>query len=280
MTEIENDDSPVLLSRQGAVATITLNRPARKNAINDEVWWGLSEACRSLGSDPEIRVVVLTGAGETFCSGADLAGVRAGEHPAARLRRIGGVARTLYEFPKPVIAKVDGVAAGAGWNLALACDIVVASTRARFCQIFTKRGLSLDCGGSWILPRVVGLQQAKRLALSAEMIGADEAFRLGAVTWVKPVEELDRFVEEFAVELAALPPIALTQTKVLLNGGADLTLAQSIENEALAQVVNYATEDAPAAFRSFIAKSATPDYTGRWALSAVLSAGAGADGKR
>ena len=258
-------DRPVLVTCAGGVATITLNRPARRNAIDDQSWYLLAEAFADAAADPEVRVVVVTGAGGDFCAGADLAGRAENEHPVSRMRRIGNVALALNEMPKPVIAQVDGIAVGAGWNLALAADIVVASTRARFSQIFAHRGLSVDFGGSWLLPRIVGLQQAKRLVLLAEMIDADEALRLGAVTWIKPPEEMDAFVTETARRLAALPPVALAQSKALLNGGADQTLRQALESETHAQAVNFATEDAPAALRAFLEKSVAPTYTGRWA---------------
>jgi 2-(1,2-epoxy-1,2-dihydrophenyl)acetyl-CoA isomerase len=264
--EPADPDRPLQVTRSGGVATITLNRPTRKNMIDDRSWYLLSDAFANVAADADVRVVVVTGAGGNFCAGADLAGRAEDEHPISRLRRIGGVALALNELPKPVIAKVDGVAAGAGWNLALACDLVVASTRARFSQIFARRGLSVDFGGSWLLPHIVGLQQAKRLALLADLIDAEEALRLGAVTWVKPPEELDSFVAEIADRLAGLPPMALTQSKALLNAGVDQTLRQAIESETRAQAVNYATEDAPAALRAFVEKSGTPVYTGRWAV--------------
>jgi enoyl-CoA hydratase/carnithine racemase len=259
-------DSPVLVTRDGQTATLTLNRPASKNAIDDQSWYLLSAALADLAADSGVRVVVVTGAGGNFCAGADLAKKAHDEHPNSRMRRIGNVAIALNELPKPVIAKVDGVAAGAGWNIALACDFIVASANARFCQIFARRGLSVDFGGSWLLPRIAGLQQAKRLALLADMIDAEEALRLGLVTWVKPARELDAFVAALAQRLAALPPVALAQSKALLNQGANQTLREAIDNETRAQAVNYATEDAPAALQAFIDKTEPPDFTGRWAV--------------
>jgi 2-(1,2-epoxy-1,2-dihydrophenyl)acetyl-CoA isomerase len=150
--------------------------------------------------------------------------------------------------------------------MALACDVVVASSRARFSEIFVRRGLSIDFGGSWLLPRIVGLQQAKRLSLLAEVIDADEAYRLGMVTWVRPPDEIDDFVVDLAQRMSAMPPIALEQTKRLLNEGVGVDLPTALRNEAAAQAVNFATEDAPAAFRAFLDKSDPPPYTGRWAV--------------
>jgi enoyl-CoA hydratase/carnithine racemase len=257
---------PVVLSSAGGVTTITLNRPERKNAIDESMWRTLFEAFQNVRNDADTRVVVLQGAGGDFCDGADVAKSQHEEHPVPRLRRIGDVALALFQLPMPVIAKVDGVAAGAGCNMALACDLVVASSRARFTEIFTRRGLSIDFGGSWLLPRVIGLQQAKRLSLLAEVIDAAEAHRLGMVTWVQAVDQIDDFVADVAQRLAALPPIALEQTKALLNEGVGADLAAAIRNEAAAQAVNFATEDAPAAFRAFLDKTDPPRYTGRWAV--------------
>lgn len=262
-----NAQEPVLLTSSDGIATITLNRPDRKNAVDGAMWATLTELLQQLRNDPDVRVLVLQGAGGDFCAGADVAKSSQAEHPVSRLRRIGDVALALFDLPLPTIAKVDGVAAGAGCNMALACDLVVASDRARFSEIFTRRGLSIDFGGSWLLPRIVGLQQAKRLAFLAEVIGADEAERIGLVTWVKPGAELDDFVTSLAIQLAASPPIALEQTKSLLNQGVGLDLAAAIRNESTVQAVNFATEDAPAAFRAFLDKTEPPAYTGRWVLS-------------
>src|SRR3954462_3531023 len=179
-----NSTDPVILSSADGVTTITLNRPERKNAIDESMWRTLSEMLRHVRNDADTRAVVLTCAGGDFCAGADVAKSTHQEHPIPRLRRIGDVALALFELPMPVIAKVDGVAAGAGCNMALACDFVIASTRSRFTEIFTRRGLSIDFGGSWLLPRIAGMQQAKRLAFLAEVIDAEEAYRLGLVTWL------------------------------------------------------------------------------------------------
>jgi enoyl-CoA hydratase/carnithine racemase len=262
------DESTVLVSRGGeggAVCTVTLNRPHRKNAIDVPTWDALGAALREAGQDPEVRVVVLTGAGGDFCAGADLHAGRGDTHPLERMHRINEAAIALHELGKPAIAKVDGVAVGAGWNLALGCDLVVATPAARFSQIFAKRGLSVDFGGSWLLPKLVGLQQAKRLALLADMIDAEEAHRLGLVTFVTPAEELDAFVADLADRLAAAPPVALAQTKALLNAGADVTLREALANEARAQAINFATEDVPAAYLAF-RDGTEPQYTGRWAV--------------
>lgn len=255
----------LLTSRDGEVLTLTLNRPERKNAINTDLWAALRENLTAAAGAPGVRAIVLTGAGGDFSAGADLSGGVAPGHPMDRMRAVNEVALLLHELPIPSIAKIDGVAVGAGWNLALGCDLVVATPRARFSQIFARRGLSLDFGGSWLLPKLVGLQQAKRLALLAEMIDAAEAYRLGLVTWVIEPVEIDRYVTDLAARLAAGPPVALAQSKALLNEGADHSMREALAAEARAQTINFATADAPAAFAAFLDKR-EPTFTGEWAV--------------
>jgi len=259
-------EAPVLLSddRDG-VRTLTLNRPHRKNAINPELWIALRDALNAAGRDGGVRALVITGAAGSFCSGADIS-VPEDIHPKYKLQRLTDVALALHELPIPTVAKVTGVAVGAGWNLALGCDLVVAMPESTFSQIFSKRGLSIDLGGSWLLPKLVGLQQAKRLTLLAETIDAAEAHALNLVTWVVPAAEIDAFVDDLTGRLAAGPPVALAQSKALLNEGADRTMRDALANEARAQVGNFATADAQAAYAAF-AQRREPSFTGRWALS-------------
>jgi len=259
-------EGPVLLSDDSdGVRTLTLNRPHRKNAINPELWSALWDALNEAGRDRGVRALVITGSGGSFCSGADIS-VRDDIHPKYKLQRLTDVALALHELPIPTVAKVTGAAVGAGWNLALGCDLVVATPESTFSQIFSKRGLSIDLVGSWLLPKLVGLQQAKRLTLLAETIDAAQAHALNLVTWVVPAAEIDAFVKDVTDRLVAGPPIALAQTKALLNEGADRTLRDALANEARAQVVNFATADARAAYAAF-AQRREPSFTGRWALS-------------
>lgn len=254
----------LLTSDLDGVRTLTLNRPDRKNAINARLWEELADALRAAARDTELRALVITGAGGAFCSGADI-GTPEDIHPRHKLRRLTDVALALHELSVPTIAKVTGVAVGAGWNLALGCDFVVATPESRFCQIFSKRGLSVDLGGSWLLPKLVGLQQAKRLVLLAEMIDAEEARSLGLVTWVKTADEIDGFVTDLTARLAAGPPVALAQSKALLNDGANATLREALANEARAQPGNFATADSTEAYAAFAAKRDAV-FTGQWAL--------------
>jgi 2-(1,2-epoxy-1,2-dihydrophenyl)acetyl-CoA isomerase len=255
---------------------VTINQPDKKNAINSAMWDGLSEIFREIASRAADRVVVVTGAGNDFCSGADLSGRGgagaarsaggAGEqnqvHHLAAMRRVNDACIALQRLPQPTIAKVRGVAVGAGCNLALGCDLVVASSTARFSEIFARRGLSLDFGGSWLLPRRIGMHRAKELALLAEIIGAKDALEMGLINRVLPDNEVDAFVDNWARKLAAGPPIALAQTKRLLNNSLNVTLEEALDDEAAAQTINFATSDTAEAMRAFIEKR-EPKFTGR-----------------
>ncbi len=247
----------------GGVRTITLNRPEKKNAINGVMWDELLAAFADAGSDAGTRVVVVTGAGGAFCSGADLSdGVAVSSAGLASMRHVGDVCLALHRVPKPTIAKVGGVAAGAGLNLALGCDLVVASDDARFSEIFSRRGLSIDFGGSWVLPRLIGLHKAKELAFFADVITAKEAADFGIVNRVVPAAQLDAVVDDWAGRLAAGPPIALSLTKTLLNNAMAVSMAQAVEDEARAQTVNFNTADLVEAVSAFVEKR-EPRFEGR-----------------
>jgi 2-(1,2-epoxy-1,2-dihydrophenyl)acetyl-CoA isomerase len=245
------------VTRSESIATVTINRPQRKNAVTGDMWAQLAETFRSLAADTEVRCVVITGAGGEFCSGADLAARSASGkpmHQLAAMRHVNDAALSLHRMPQPTIAKVRGVAVGAGCNMALGCDLVVASETARFSEIFAKRGLSLDFGGSWILPRRVGLHRAKELALFGDIISAADARELGLVNRVLPDGELDAFVDEWAKRLAAGPPIALALTKRMLNNAMNVTMEEALDDEGAAQTVNFATKDTLEAMEAFMQK--------------------------
>jgi enoyl-CoA hydratase/carnithine racemase len=245
------------IERAGGVVTVTLNRPEKKNAVNDVMWNELLATFRAINdSSDEDRVVVITGAGGSFCSGADLSGGEAdiAGNGLARMRHIGDVCLALHGIQQPTVAKVVGVAAGAGLNLALGCDLVVASDDARFSEIFARRGLTIDFGGSWVLPRLIGLHKAKELVLLADIIDAKEAMDIGLVNRVVPASSIDAFVDDWASRLAAGPPLALSMSKRLLDQSASLSLAQAIEAEAQAQNVNFASADTTEAMQAFLDK--------------------------
>jgi len=253
------------VERTDGVTTITFDRPDRRNAIDDTMWDELAELAARLVRSTGDRCVVLTGSGGAFCSGADLSGEAAegeGMHQLARMRRINAVVQAFHELPQPTIAKVTGVAAGVGLSLALGCDLVVASPDARFSAIFAKRGLSLDGGLSWILPRLVGLHRAKQLALFADVIPADEALALGIVNRIVPTAEIDRLVDDWAKRLAAGPPIALAMTKRMLNRAFEQSFEQALDDEARCQTVNFGTRDTVEAIMAFVQKR-DPTFHGR-----------------
>lgn len=240
---------------ENGVVTVTLNRPEKKNAINQTMWEELGATFREIGQSPTDRVMVLTGAAGEFCAGADLSpdGV-ADWHQLDRMHFYGWVGLALHEIPKPVIAKIRGVAIGAGLNMALGCDLIVASDTARFSEIFAKRGLALDLGGSWVLPRLVGMHKAKELALLAEIIPAAEAERIGIVNRVVPDAELDTFVDDWAQRLASGPPLALQMTKRMLTNSFSTTMSEALHWEAMAQTVTGGTEDTREAMKAFFQK--------------------------
>lgn len=252
----------LLLDRADGIVTITLNRPQRKNAADAAMWLELLEVFRDIRGRSDDRVVVITGAGDAFCSGADLSSGGSGQHQLAAMRHIRDVALALHDLPQPTIAKVNGVAAGAGCNLALGCDLIVASERARFSEIFARRGLSVDFGGTWLLPRLVGLHKAKELAFFADIIDAPRAVELGLVNRLVAHDELDGAVQEWALRLAQGPPIALAQTKAMLNRSAQGTMDQALEMEGWSQTVNFATADTREAITAFVEKR-EPRFEGR-----------------
>src|SRR3984885_7459176 len=249
----------LLVTSQDGVTTVTMNRPERKNAANGTMWRELPSVFEDGATDREVRVMVLTGAGDAFCSGADLgdpsdvAG-RIGDPYLTQMRARGDVALRLHRMPKPTIAKVGGIAAGAGMSMALGCDLVVASDTARFSQIFAKRGLSIDFGASWLLPRLIGLHRAKELAFFADIIDAHEAREFGLVNRVVPADQLDGFVDDWAARLAAGPPLALSMTKTMLNNSFAVSMDQALEDEARSQTVNFGSQDTWEALKAFTEK--------------------------
>jgi enoyl-CoA hydratase/carnithine racemase len=250
------------ITRDGGVVTITLNRPEKKNAANNTMWDELLATFRQIARSDEDRVVVITGAGGAFCAGADLWAGGVERHQLAKMRDITDVALALHRLPQPTIAKVRGVAVGAGMNLALGCDLVVASDNARFSEIFAKRGLSIDFAGSWLLVRRIGLHKAKELVLFGDIFDAAEADRIGLVNRVVADGELDAFVDDWARRLAGGPPIAMAQSKRLLDNAMQMTFEQALDDEGSSQTVNFSTRDTAEAIKAFTEKR-DPRFQGR-----------------
>jgi enoyl-CoA hydratase/carnithine racemase len=257
----------LLIERADGVVTCTLNRPEKKNAVTQEMWLGLIDLFEAVATNPDDRVLVITGAGDGFCSGADLGDTGTAEAASgvggalAGMRIVGQAALGLHDLGKPTIAAVNGVAAGAGCNLALGCDIVIASDHARFSEIFSKRGLVVDFGGSWILPRLVGMHRAKELVLLADVIDATEAERIGLVNRVVAQDQFADTVDEIAARLANMAPLALAASKRLLNQSFAVSMAEAIEGENTAQALMSTTSDTKEAILSFFERR-EPRFTG------------------
>jgi len=247
------------------IVTVTLNRPSKKNALNAGMQVELLDAVSDIAGRATDRVMILTGAGGDFCSGGDLWG--AVEDPVPRqpmhgMRRISALATALHRMPQPVIAKVRGVAVGAGLNMALTCDLVVAADDARLSEIFVKRALVPDFAGTWLLPRRIGMHRAKELAFFGDILSAREALEIGLVNRVVPGAELDAFVDDWARRLAAGPPLAMAMAKQLLNNSLETSIEDALDGEAAAQTYMFTTRDTREAGIAFVEKR-TPTFEGR-----------------
>jgi enoyl-CoA hydratase/carnithine racemase len=255
--------SEIQVTRAAGIVEVTLNRPHRVNALTEDMWRGLHDVLAQIEQDAADRVLILSGAGGNFCSGSDLGtGQRSQEHPMKRMRRANAAVSRLHALPIPTIAKVRGAAVGGGASLALACDFVLASPHAYFCQIFTDRGMSPDTGSSWILPRLVGLQQAKRLAYFGTRLTAEQGRAAGLVSLVENEEDLDGRAAEWAADLAQRAPVALAMTKSLLNSSFESTFDEALAAESAAQTVNQLGDDGREAVAAF-AERRQPRFTGR-----------------
>ena len=230
----------LLVDRAGAVATITLNRPEARNALDLVMRRELVAALDEVEADAAARVLILTGAAGHFSAGGDVKSMQGPQTAAQGRERVSALNRLvmrLVEFPRPVIAMVDGFAVGAGCNLALCCDFIVASDRARFGEVFAKIGLVPDGGGSWLLPRLVGLARAKELIFTADIIDAAEAARIGLVNRVVPAAELASVTRALAERLAQGPARAIAMAKHMVNRAASSDLREALDVEAFSQAI-------------------------------------------
>jgi 2-(1,2-epoxy-1,2-dihydrophenyl)acetyl-CoA isomerase len=249
------------------VAWIVLNRPDAGNAMTGAMRDQISEWVDEASADLAVRVVVITAAGDrAFCSGADLRGGQSAAPPrpegapdnavgdASRVIRRGWqrLVASILDCEKPVIAAVNGTAAGGGMHLALACDLVVAAENARFIEVFIRRGIAPDAGGAWLLARLIGIQKAKELFFFGDDVGAAEAHRIGLVNRVVPADQLEATVTELATRLAQGPTKAIGVAKWLTNRSLDVDRQTAFAEEALAQEMITRTEDSHEGIRSFV----------------------------
>lgn len=258
----------IVFEKKDGIAKLTLNRPETLNSLNTQLITELYEALEESRKDPQVRCIVLTGAGRGFCSGADASelGSKSMEEGAEDfgigMERYNRVIRALRDIEKPVIASVNGPAVAAGMNLALACDIRIASDRARFGEGFVRVGLSPDCGGGYLLWRLVGLSKATELMFTGDIVNAEEAQRIGLVNKVVPHEELEEATLEFARRMAKGPTRAIGLAKKILNRGMEVDLATLLDFEAFAQYQTAASEDSKEGVKAFMERR-EPNFRGR-----------------
>jgi 2-(1,2-epoxy-1,2-dihydrophenyl)acetyl-CoA isomerase len=246
------------------VATITLNRPEVFNALNDEITFELQDALKAIGKDDTIRVVVLTGAGKAFCAGQDLksaAGQEKRSFMESLHKRYNPIIRAMRNLPKPIIAKVNGVAAGAGCSLALACDIIVASEDASLIEVFINIGLVPDSGSSYFLPRLVGMAKAFEWAAMGTKIKAVEAAQYGLINRAVPADQLDKTVEDYVRYFANAPTKSIGLIKKMLAKSATASLEEMLDYEAYCQEIAGSTNDYKEGVKAFLEKR-RPDFKG------------------
>jgi 2-(1,2-epoxy-1,2-dihydrophenyl)acetyl-CoA isomerase len=259
----------LLYEAKDGIAQLTLNRPERLNALGGTLRDDLLDAITRAAADPQVRVMVITGAGRGFCSGGDVKAMNEARERGREGQLVDKFApsrdRTLLamrDAPQPIIAAVNGPAAGAGMNLALGCDVRIASTAATFSQAFIKRGLHPDWGGTYFLPRAVGMAKACELIFTGEIIDAPEALRLGLVGRVVAPEQLLPTARELARKIAAGPPVAIRLAKRALYHNLETDLRAALEFETFAQNVCRDTDDAAEGIRAFVEKR-PPVFRGR-----------------
>ncbi|MCU0418023.1 MAG: enoyl-CoA hydratase-related protein [Cyclobacteriaceae bacterium] len=250
---------------EGGVATITLNRPAVYNALNDEITYELQDALKHVAKDDHVRVVVLTGAGKAFCSGQDLKAV-SGQQKRSFMeslhKRYNPIIRAMRTLPKPIVCRLNGVAAGAGASLALACDVIVATEEASLIEIFVNIGLVPDSGSSYLLPRLVGTAKAFELCAMGSRVMAAEALHLGLVTKVVPTAELDQAVKTYTDHFAQAPTKAIGLIKKMLNKSSTATLDEMLDYEAYCQEIAGQSADYKEGVAAFLEKR-KPVFVGK-----------------
>jgi 2-(1,2-epoxy-1,2-dihydrophenyl)acetyl-CoA isomerase len=263
------EENILLIEKKGKVGVITLNRPDKLNAFNDELTFRLQDALKELEKDKDVRAIVITGAGRGFCAGQDLQSrsisQEVGERPSlgdSIRRRYNPIVAKIRRMEKPIICAVNGVAAGAGASLAFACDFRIAGENVSFIQSFTKVGLVPDSGSTFLLPRLIGATKAFELMLSAEKLPAAEALKLNLINKVVPEAEVMKEAMELADKLAAGPTKAFALTKRAVNRAIFHDLEELLEYEANLQEIAGRSDDFQEGVKAFVEKR-TPAYTGK-----------------
>ncbi|MFD7131132.1 enoyl-CoA hydratase/isomerase family protein [Streptomyces sp. NPDC059894] len=277
--------SDTLIDRFDGVVQVTFNRPGKKNALTAGNWTTLDRVLDEVARNPQDRAVILTGAGGCFSAGADLSGGLDASDGSQKsdaqqqgngkrgltgsplqstlheMRTVNVIIDKLKKLPKPTLAVVDGVAVGVALGLVLACDLVLASDRARFSEVFVKRGLALDGGTSWTLPRAVGVRRAKQMAFFGDTIGAEQALGWGLVNEIVPADSLQKEGAQWGRRLAASPTTALSLIKSLLDNSSQISFAQALEDEARSQHIAFTTKDMHEGVAAFLERR-EPRFTG------------------
>ena len=253
------------VQNENGVYTISLNRPEVYNALNDEITYELQDAFKAVSKDDKVRVVVLTGEGKAFCSGQDLKS-SGGQEKRSFLdslhKRYNPIIRAMRNLPKPIVCRLNGVAAGAGCSIALACDIIVAAEEATLIEVFINIGLVPDSGSSYFLPRAIGMVKAFELCSMGTRVKAKEAVDMGLVNKVVPIDQLDAAVKEYVDYYAKAPTKSIGLIKKMLNKSATATLDDMLEYEAYAQEIAGSSDDYKEGVSAFLEKR-KPGFKGK-----------------
>lgn len=259
------DETPILLTQADGIATLRINRPNRRNAIDDATRGLMIEALEAAAADPAVRTLIVTGTGSAFCAGGDVSGMQqrlsAPQEEIAfngwrRQARTHRAVALLHNFPKPTIAAVNGAAAGLGCDVALCCDFVVAAESAHFTMSFVTRGLIPDGGGMYFLPRRVGLARAKEMVFSGRRVAAAEALNLAMIERVLPDAELLSGCEAWARDLSAGSPVALSLAKSVMDRSLEMSFEDVLAEGSKAQAICYTSGEHRASVAAFLAKTA------------------------
>jgi 2-(1,2-epoxy-1,2-dihydrophenyl)acetyl-CoA isomerase len=252
-------------SVEDGVATITLNRPDVYNALNDEITFELQDALKTVAKDEGVRVVVLTGEGKAFCSGQDLkaaSGDQKRSFMQSLHKRYNPIIRAMRNLPKPIVCRLNGVAAGAGCSLALACDVIVATEEATLIEVFINIGLVPDSGSSYFLPRMIGMPKAFEMCSMGSRIKATEAATLGLVNKAVPADQLDEAVKSYTDYYATAPTKSIGIIKKMLNKSTTSTLDEMLDYEAYCQEIAGSSHDYKEGVQAFLEKR-KPQFLGK-----------------